>query len=72
MNLLDQLYSHHFYLLKITSPTPNKIPTLKEQLKNNKTDETKKIKKNEDKNPDDRHVYFCVRYSKKNGPSQYT
>ena len=56
MNLLDKLYPHHFHMLKIASLTPSKIPTLKEQLKNNKTDEIKKMKKNKDKKPDNRHV----------------
>ena len=45
MNLLDKLYTQHFHALKIASLTPDKILTLKEQLKNNKTDEIKKIKK---------------------------
>ena len=49
MNSLDKLYPQNFDALEIASLTPSKIPTLEEQLKNNKADEIKKKKKNKDK-----------------------
>ena len=46
---MEDLYPHHFDALRTTDLTPSKIPTLEEQIKNNKTDEIKKNMENKDK-----------------------
>ena len=58
------MYPHNFKALEIADLSPRKIPSFKQQIEINTQDQIKKVEKSKHNRVDDRHVYFCVGYSK--------
>ena len=62
---MKDLYPQHFQALKTANLSSSNITSFEEQLKKNKSDELRRMKKrDEPKDVDTRHVYFYVGYSK--------